>query len=283
MKSSYQIIKYDEGVPARIRLVSVSSNRCRGEPHWHREPELIFVESGEVALTVAKQRHFVKSGEVFIVNSGEIHRLEAEDARFLSVHLFYDFIKQFEPMLDGYEFSAEGERELSVLMQKLSTLEQSGGDPYSALKKQVQLMKLIRLLLSKCKRQKQISIYGGDNIRVNSKRVLENYIEAHFREKLALADIARLLGRNEYYVSAYFKQLMGVGFCDYVKQVRTKHAVEDLLTLDISIDDIALRNGFGHRNHVTNACKLIYGMTPVQLKKQRRRDAVSGAHLDRTA
>ena len=275
MEPTYQIIKYDSGLPARIRFVESPMDRCRGEPHWHREPELIYVESGEVTLTVAKRVQTLRSGDMLIVNSGEVHRLEAENATYLSVHLFYDFIKQFEPRLDSYDFVTEDERELPVLMQKLCTLERSRGDPYVAFREQSELMKLIRLLLSKCKRQKQISVYGSDNIRVSNKRIIENYIEAHFRKKITLADIAGTLGRNEYYMSLYFKQIMGVSFCDYLKKVRAKHAVEDLKTLDISIEEIALRNGFGNRNLITKACKLFYGVTPVQLKKQQHGKAVS--------
>lgn len=279
MKPTYQIIKYDSGLPARIRFVESPTDRCRGEPHWHREPELIYVESGEVTLAVAKRVQTLKSGEAFIVNSGEIHKLEAENARFLSVHLFYDFIRQFEPKLDSFDFGTEEgapeQRELLTLMQKLCAIERSRGDPYVVFREQSQLMKLIRLLLTKCKRQKQISVYGSDNIRVNNKRIIENYIEAHFREKITLADIAETLGRNEYYMSLYFKQIIGEGFCDYLKKVRAKHAVEDLKTLDISIEEIALRNGFGNRNLVTKACKLFYGVTPVQLKKQQHGKAVS--------
>lgn len=279
MEPTYQIIKYDSGLPARICFEKALTDRCRGEPHWHREPELIYVHDGKVCLTTANQTHMLKSGEVFIVNSGEIHKLDAENARFLSIHLFYDFIKQFEPKLDGFDFGIEQgaseQRELLTLMQKLCTLERSRGDPYVAFREQSELMKLIRLLLTKCKRQKQISVYGSDNIRVNNKRIIENYIEAHFREKITLADIAETLGRNEYYMSLYFKQIIGEGFCDYLKKVRAKHAVEDLKTLDISIEEIALRNGFGNRNLVTKACKLFYGVTPVQLKKQQHGKAVS--------
>lgn len=279
MEPTYQIIKYNSGLPARLRFEEVPSDWCRGEPHWHREPELIYVHDGEVWLTTANQTRLLKRGEAFIVNSGEIHMLEAENARLLSVHLFYDFIRQFEPKLDGFDFGTEEgapeQRELLTLMQKLCALERSRGDPYVVFREQSQLMKLIRLLLTKCKRQKQISVYGSDNIRVNNKRIIENYIEAHFREKITLADIAETLGRNEYYMSLYFKQLMGVGFCDYLKKVRAKHAVEDLKTLDISIEEIALRNGFGNRNLITKACKLFYGVTPVQLKKQQHGKAVS--------
>lgn len=285
MEPTYQTIQYDGGIPARIRFEATPSDRCRGEPHWHREPEIIYVRDGEMTLTVAKQTHLLKSGAVFIVNSDEIHRLKAENAQFLSVHLFYDFIRQFEPALDSYAFAIEDgsqeQREMLALMQKLTAMEQSRGDPYVMFREQSELMKLIRLLLSKCKRQKQLSVYGSDNLRVNHKRIIENYIDAHFREKITLADVAQALGRNEYYMSLYFKQLMGVGFCDYLKKVRAKHAVEDLATLDVSIEEIALRNGFGNRNLVTKACKLYYGVTPVQIKKQR--DTANNMSLVRTA
>lgn len=272
MQITYQTIAYDSGLPARVRLEKAPSDRCRGEPHWHREPELLYVMSGEVRLTVAKHTRILKSGEVCVINSGEIHSLKAISARFLSVHLFYDFIKQFEPRLDSCSFALEDDsprqREMLALLQKLAAIEQTDGDPYAALKKQAQLMRLIRLLLLKCRRQKQISIYGAGDSQTTHKRIIENYIDAHFREKITLSDIAGAIGRNEYYMSLYFKQLMGDGFCDYLKKVRAKHAVEDLATLDISIEEIALRNGFGNRNLVTKACKLYYGVTPMQIKKQ---------------
>lgn len=280
MQITYRKIEYDSCLPARIRLKMTPAERCRGEPHWHREPELIYVESGEAVLTAANKKHILKSGETFIVNSGEIHSLDTRNANCLAVHLFYDFIKQFEPTLDSFEFRAEGNpgarRELNVLMQKLLTLEQSGCEPYPDLKKQALLMQLMRLLLVKCKREKQLSIYGAAESRSDDAKIAENFIESHFREKISLSDVAKALGRKDYSMSAYFKELMGMGFRDYLRKIRAKHVLEDLATLDVSIEDVALRNGFGNRNAVTNACKSFYGVTPIKLKRQMQQHSAVG-------
>ena len=78
--------------------------------------------------------------------------------------------------------------------------------------------------------------------------------------------------------------LTGSTFRDYLISLRTRRALDDLVELDISVNDAALRNGFPHCNAFAIACRNIYGKTPVQLKKQRQaaRAAVS-TQLDKTA
>ena len=46
----------------------------------------------------------------------------------------------------------------------------------------------------------------------------------------------------------------------------------------------ALKNGFGHYNHFTNACRKYYGASPTALKKaKRQRDVASNAPMERSA
>ena len=42
----HQTIEYDKRIPARITLCDSSVDRCRGEPHWHEEMQLIYVDEG---------------------------------------------------------------------------------------------------------------------------------------------------------------------------------------------------------------------------------------------
>ena len=48
----HQTIEYDKRLPARITLCDSSVDRCRGEPHWHEEMQLIYVDEGSLNMTV---------------------------------------------------------------------------------------------------------------------------------------------------------------------------------------------------------------------------------------
>ena len=46
----------------------------------------------------------------------------------------------------------------------------------------------------------------------------------------------------------------------------------------------ALKNGFGHYNHFTKACRKYYGASPTEIKRQKRqRDAAPNAPLVKSA
>jgi AraC-like DNA-binding protein len=68
----------------------------------------------------------------------------------------------------------------------------------------------------------------------------------------------------------------------YLNEVRVNHALDDYLTHDVPVCEAALKNGFGHYNHFTNACRKYYGASPTAIKKQKRAASVS-APLERSA
>lgn len=272
MKANSVTIEYDKNLPARIRFRDGPSGRCRGEPHRHKEPELIYVDSGSLTVELAGKSVRLERGGVFAVNSNEVHSL-CGSAEYLTVHLSYGFLMRYNPSLDyssiAFERGSREEHETALLLQKLLAIERGGGS-FSPLKAYSVLMKLVRHLLSRCVVQKRFSLYSGGKTPAADAEAVRSYIGAHYREKLTLGDIARLLGRRQENISPYFKQLTGACFRDYLNAVRAQNAVDDLTALDISVRDAALRNGFGNMNSFANACKSIYGATPLQLKKRRR-------------
>lgn len=287
MKNTYQSVEYNNNLPARIRVRDGPNNIGTEEPHWHKEPELIYVDCGDLTVTAGKKQSVLKAGSAAIINSGEVHQLTGE-ARYLCVDISYGYIRQLNPAIGGYDFAvdegSQAYRELKELLQGLLAIEKSSGNAYIALKKYSVLMKLLRLLLTRCMREKQVREYGVGKSDSDDAYIIESYIEAHYRDKIALSDVAAQLGRNTVNFSVGFKKLTGSTFSEYVTKVRARHALEDLAEFDISVDDAALRNGFSHRNAFAIACRNIYGKTPVQLKKQRQsaRAAVSPP-LEKTA
>lgn len=275
---NHQTIAYDKNLPARIRLRDGPDEKCRGKPHWHEELELLYVDSGKLAVTAGNREYTLGAGNVLCINSAEIHAADGS-ARYLSVHVSPVFVKSFFEAADDFcyvlEDGTQERREMVFLMQKLLAVEQNPFDEYNALVKYSLLLKTLRLLLTRCRREKQLSVYGTGHSVQGDARAVKNYIEVNYRRKIMIAELAELTGCKPNGFTPYFKKLTGKRFTDYVQEVRTRHALEDYLTHDIPVGEAALKNGFCHYNHFTKACRKYYGASPTEIKSQKRGKQVS--------
>jgi len=64
MKVTYQTIEYDANLPVCIRVRDGPGAAGTGEPHWHKEPELVYIDSGELTVTAGMNHSVLKAGDV---------------------------------------------------------------------------------------------------------------------------------------------------------------------------------------------------------------------------
>ena len=284
----HQTIQYDKNLPARIRLRDGPVDNALKEPHWHEELQLIYVDGGTLVLSLGESRQVLTAGAVTVISPRTEHALTGVNARYLTVHFSHVFVKLFFDSVEKYDFNlAEGSqerREIGWLMQKLLAIEQNPFDEYSALVKYSLTLKMLRILLTRCCTEKQEAVVSGRCSHDSRARTVKDYIEANFRRKIFISEIAELLGCTTLSATLIFKNLVGKSFTDYTTEVRVRHALDDYLTHDIPVCEAALKNGFGHYNHFTNACRKYYGASPTALKKaKRQRDVASNAPMERSA
>lgn len=165
MKYEYETIKYNDNLPAKITLCDTSVDRCRGEPHWHEEIQLIYIGEGSLNVTVGNKKLALNAGDILLINPCEIHSLGKGSAKYLSVHFSRIFVQSFFETAESYgyvlEDGSQERREMVFLMQKLLAVEQNTFDQYSALAKYSLLLKMLRLLLTRCRTEKFDSVYGA--------------------------------------------------------------------------------------------------------------------------
>ena len=281
----HQTIEYDKRLPAKTSLCDSAVNRCRGEPHWHEEIQLIYVDEGSLNMTVGNRKLTLDSGDVQVINPCEVHSLKKSSAKYFSVHFSRVFVQSFFDSAESYgyvlEEGSQERREMVFLMQKLLAVERNTFDEYSALVKYSLLLKMLRLLLTRCRTEKFDSVYGTSRSLDDDVIAVKQYIEANYHRKIMTADYENLLHFDATYVMTYFKKQTGMTIMTYTIKERTKHALGDYLTYDVPVCEAAIKNGFGHYNHFTNACRKYYGASPTAIKKQRR--AAPGAPLERSA
>ena len=91
------------------------------------------------------------------------------------------------------------------------------------------------------------------------------YIQEHLGEALSLKDIAFFVGYSEYHYERVFKQWMGMGVMEYVKEQRLQQAWEQIQNGE-KIITVALRYGYQSHSGFTKAFKQRFGISPSLVK-----------------
>ena len=95
------------------------------------------------------------------------------------------------------------------------------------------------------------------------------YLEESFtRVDLSLGVVAKELGYNEKYLSHLFKQKVGIGFAEYLRTVRIKHAVMLFEHGLDSVKTVAFLSGFADPLYFSKVFKSAVGISPKDYKKK---------------
>lgn len=94
------------------------------------------------------------------------------------------------------------------------------------------------------------------------------YIEKNYQRKITLDDAADYMYMASASFSRFFSRAAGITFVKYVTSIRLEHALTDLMSSDMSISDIAYKNGFGSVSQFNKQFKLFYHMSPHEYKNK---------------
>lgn len=95
---------------------------------------------------------------------------------------------------------------------------------------------------------------------------LNEYIETHLAEDLALADLATTVPMSEFHFARLFKATTGETPYRYITQRRIERAKVLLSVTQLSVAEIAYRVGFANQSHFTAQFRKLVGATPKQYR-----------------
>lgn len=96
------------------------------------------------------------------------------------------------------------------------------------------------------------------------------FVHAHFRDGLRIADVAGAAGVHPAHLAAEFRKDRGVPLATYVRRLRVEWAAEQLAHTDEPISAIAIRAGFADQAHLTRTFKAGTGHTPARYRRLHR-------------
>ena len=93
------------------------------------------------------------------------------------------------------------------------------------------------------------------------------YMEHEFDENITVSKLAKEFHITPNYLTNLFHKQTGLSPTEYLRQVRTKHACQLLVTTNMSIQKISEKVGIVDSNYFVKLFKKDFNLTPSQYRK----------------
>lgn len=102
-------------------------------------------------------------------------------------------------------------------------------------------------------------------------RPVITYIAEHFKEKIYIEELAKMINVSPDYFTKMFKDSIGKTPIDYINGLRINHSMRLLTTLDIPMAEIADIIGFCNANYFHKIFKQYMGTSPLAYRKSQEK------------
>lgn len=252
--------------------------------HWHEEIEIVYVYEGPLYLTISDASFVGQSGDVFIVNSKEIHEMYAPNkyVRYgtllfsLNYLLFGDgdFIthEYLQPLINGVTSFKHQITEpllcekIFEIIAELLRLNKQKVPAYRFGTKAL-LLQIISLFFQYDLEQNNTSLQKNTTLN----REILTYISEHYSTNLTLGEIANKFHMSYKYFSRYFKNTFHSTLSEYIMKLRMERAELLLSTTELAITEISMQTGFNNISFFIRCFKKTYGCSPLQYRQQHKK------------
>lgn len=253
--------------------------------HWHEEFEAGIVTEGAAVLSIGNEKHLLKQGEGFFINSGVLHDAYPAEGQRCIIHSMV-----FHPRLvGGSSDSVFHQRYLRPILEN-PTLEWIRLQPSRDWHRQgleaitaaweacraeadgyefsVRNALSTLLWLSGARNPRHSGTPQSKSLR-NSRRIklMLSYIHSNYGSDLSTRTIAASAAISESECLRCFRAAVGMTPIQYVKQHRLRQAAMQLLSTQEKISDIAVRCGFQDMSYFTKSFREAEGCSPTEYRK----------------
>lgn len=254
--------------------------------HFHPEMELIFVIEGNMTAEIRDKRYHLKKEDLILMNSGVTHSLEAfQDTIFCCVRYSYEILSEVmenENCIFTCNSVNDTERnyeELRKICRELMYQYVKQTHSTQCLLKSL-LFKLLDCLIENYRLDSNMENMSNADNDVRLQQIFQ-YVSRNFRYSLSLSELAERMFVSTATLSRFFKKQTGIYFADYVKNVRVRYAMQELLYSDSNITKIAVDCGFSNPSVFNKAFRDIYGLSPSDYRRQKKAQAQEKEDRDR--
>ncbi|MGN0315879.1 MAG: helix-turn-helix transcriptional regulator [Fusicatenibacter sp.] len=233
--------------------------------HLQNTAEMLFVQDGDVEVTVQNQSKKIKKNELTLIFPDMVHSYLTRDSSdsilcLFSPSLAKDCFRLLTRQQPQYPFFSSYIHGMDLGHAFENMLQYKDKSPSIS---KAWLNLIVTYLISEA-----VLIPRDTESRTDIGYQLISYISTHFQEPLTLNTVAQELHFNKYYISRIFSQKLHCHFNEYLNQLRLNHAARLLRETDCSITDIWQDAGFESQKTFNRTFLAHYQMTPSQYRKE---------------
>lgn len=224
--------------------------------HLHQSFELIYLEEGEMTVTINNTPYHLQKNELLFIFPNQIHSIQSTISKhtlfIFSPHIIQSFFIEKNGKLPKSNrlILPEGYVQLlKELSQESSTYQIKG------------FLYLICDLFDKQNHYAD-AISTPENFLSN----ILLYIENHFKEACTIGDIAKSTLYNPEYLSRTFKKNIGISCKEYITVRRLSYATYLLTKTDANCLSCALESGFNSLRSFNRNFKQFLNVSPMEYK-----------------
>jgi len=246
--------------------------------HTHSNYEIFYLVKGNCDLQIANMVHSMGAGHLAVVEPDIAHKTsyigecthERICLNFSEEHL----TPLYETYGKGYiknrlstSVMSPNEIMTEEIYSYLLKIEQEK-NAHDALTQELVSHLFLALIINiiRCHDQALIPGKTFGNYSKNIETVI-NYIDINYASKINLTSVSNLVGLNSSYFSKLFKNSVGIGFAEYLGNVRLVNAERLLLETNKGINEIAFETGFETSNYFGDVFKKKNGVSPSEFRK----------------
>lgn len=248
--------------------------------HWHNETEIVYVTSGCIAITVNGESFFGKPGDIFIINSGEIHEIYGSvtpleytafvfDFDMLSFRKA-DFAQQnfIEPVSRGemqFSSNVRSSEKAYALLKYINEINTARPACYT-LSTKAALICFFALMIEENRIALVKHPSSNDEKKLFLKKIVK-YMNENYTKEITLTEAAKRFNMSHKYFCRFFKNNFNKTFVEYLNDLRIENSMRMLSEGNISVTEAAISCGFCNMSYFTRTFKKKTGCTPSQYKK----------------
>ncbi|WP_322924220.1 AraC family transcriptional regulator [Paenibacillus campi] len=252
--------------------------------HWHRHIEFLYVESGEAIIECNAKPIHVRSGDLIVLNSNDLHQGISLSNQLVYYALIADLQSLQSPLQDAVEMRfitpmtqnrllfcshIEDDAELQHCMENIIAEFRDRRIGHELAVKSL-MYRLLALLVRGYVADLSDWRHTENRMRnVERFTPILQYIEQHYAEEMTIEQLAELAGLSRFHFSRLFRELTGRTVTEYVNQVRINRAEYLLLNTSMTVSEVAMAAGYNDISYFSRTFKKYRNIAPSEARVER--------------
>ncbi len=244
------------------------------ENHLHTDVELIYVVEGGINVRIKDKLFSMKRDDVMVINSSIQHSVESLDKSIIcsikfDYRILVHVIRKPNSVFVCDSVSNPGRSYLEIIKKCREIIyhEVVGYGKTDTLKYSM-LYGLLNELIENYMIDDAYSEISENYDADEKLQAIIHYVHSNYQEGISLSDLAKQMYTSTSTLSRLFKKQTGTYFAEYVNQVRTRYAVDELLYTEKNMTRIAMDCGFSNASAFTKVFRENYNMAPTEYRQK---------------